>query len=202
MSVQPLPREAPHTVHAETPHFIFRTLDVDDACESWCEWLLDPQAQVNLNAKPIRMSLDKLRAYVASFDRVTSHIAGIFEKEGGRLVGIRNAYVDRSHSECLLNTLIGEAGARGKGAQRETRYPWHNFALEDLDLESARAGVVGDNAYQLKMLAETGWVCEHTSLAPRANGGGFVRLHHFRLTREVWRAWAGAKAKVFLEPSP
>jgi RimJ/RimL family protein N-acetyltransferase len=192
--------DLPQTLSAETPHFLIRTLDVADAHESWCEWLMDARAQTNLNATPRRLTLDEIRAYIASFDRIKSHIMGIFEKETGKLVGIRAAYVDRARRECLLNTLIGEAGARGKGAQRETRYAMHNFVLEDLDLDSARASVVGENEYMLRTLSETGWVHEHTSVKPRANGKGFVELHHFRLTRDVWRASAAAQAKAYCTP--
>jgi RimJ/RimL family protein N-acetyltransferase len=192
--------DLPQTLSAETPHFLIRTLNVADAHESWCEWLMDARAQTNLNATPRRLTLDEVRAYIASFDRIKSHIMGIFEKATGKLVGIRAAYVDRARRECLLNTLIGEAGARGKGAQRETRYAMHNFVLEDLDLDSACASVVGENEYMLRTLSETGWIHEHTSVKPRANGEGFVQLHHFRLTREVWRTSAAAQAKAYCTP--
>lgn len=190
----------PRTMAAETPNFVIRTLDVADACENWCEWLMDPQVQLNLNAAPRRMTLAEIRTYVASFDRESAHIMGIFEKASGLLVGIRSTYVDRERREFLLNTLIGESSARGRGAQRETRFPAINFVFENLDLDVGRATVVGANAYMLRALPETGWVHERTSSKPNATGDGFVELHHFRLTREVWRATAAARARAFCMP--
>jgi len=196
----PIPNApAPRTLRAESAHYLIRTLEPADATQGWCDWLMDPGAQINLNAKPTRTTIEEVRAYIASFDRRTSHIVGIFEKQSGQLVGIRAAYVDPKRRECLLNTLIGEVGARSKGAQRESRYAMHNFVFEDLDMESARASVVADNAYMLRVLAETGWVHEHTSSKPRANGEGFVALHHFRLSREVWRTNEAAKAKLYFD---
>jgi RimJ/RimL family protein N-acetyltransferase len=191
--------ELARRLYFEAPNYIIRTLDVGDATEGWCEWLADPRAQLNLNAKPRRMTMGELTAYIAAFDCITSHLMGIFERNSGQLVGIRVAYVDRSHRECLLNTLIGEAPARGKGAQRETRYAMHNFVFEDLDLESARASVVSENVYMLRVLGETGWVHEHTSRKPRAEGEGFVELYHFRLSRDVWRSTERAKAMLYCQ---
>jgi len=184
----------PRTMSAETAHFTLRTLEVGDATDSVCNWLMDARSQANLNALPRRFSIDELRAYVASFDRVTSHIVGIFEKEGGRLVGIRAAYIDRERSEAILNILIGEADARSKGAQHESRYAMHNFVFEDLDIQSLCSTVVATNTYMLDLLARTGWVCERKSAKQRASGDGTVELHHFRLTREAWRSTYAALA--------
>lgn len=187
------------TLYAESAHYVIRTLEVADATESWCDWLMDPRAQINLNAAPQRLVLDQVRTYVASFDRKRSHIVGIFAKDTGQLVGIRNAYVDREHRECTLNTLIGETQARGRGANHESRYAMHNFVLEDLDLDCARATVVGENEYMFNLLTRTGWVHEHTSTKPRASGEGLVQLRHMRLTRDAWRAGEAAKAKALSE---
>lgn len=185
-----------HTINVDSPHFSIRTLGADDAMGTFGDWLMDGAAQLNLNTAPRRLSNDEVHAYIASFDRVTSHIAGIFAKDTGRLVGIRAAYVDPTYREALLNTLIGEAHSRGKGAHHETRYAFLNFVFEDVDVDSLRASVVAENTYMLRTLGETGWICEHISPKPRANGSGFTNLHHFRLTRDTWRAWAAAKAKA------
>lgn len=189
---------APATLFMETPHFIIRTISVDDVAENWCDWLTDPTAQVNLNASPKRLAIEDVRKYVGAFNRVTSHINGIFAKEDQQLIGIRVAYANYERSEALLNTLIGEASARGRGANHETRYAMHNFVFEQLDLSSAVAFVVDDNAYMMRLLSSTGWVLEHTAQKPRASGAGFVPLHQFRLSRDAWRATEAAKAKAYL----
>jgi RimJ/RimL family protein N-acetyltransferase len=189
-----VPSRTVRTMSAETAHFRLRTLRVADANENWCEWLMDPRAQANLNAPPRRLTIDELRAYVASFDGVSSHIVGIFEKQSGQLVGVRNAYVDYVRSQAVLNTLVGEVSARNKGAQHESRYAMHNFVFEDLDIQTLRATVVSTNAYMLGLLASTGWELQGKSLKPRVSGHGNIELHQFRLTREAWRSKFGAIA--------
>jgi RimJ/RimL family protein N-acetyltransferase len=179
---------------AETAHFSLRTLEVADANESWCDWMMDARAQENLNAAPRRLSLQELRAYIASFDRVNTHIVGIFEKQSGQIVGIRNAYVDYARSEAVLNTLVGAVNARNKGAQHESRYAMHNFVFEDLGIQTLRATVVSTNKYMLDLLAGTGWQFDRKSLKPRASAEGNIEIHHFHLTREAWRSKFGAIA--------
>lgn len=182
-----VPTPPARTMSAETAHFVLRTLQVADATESWCAWLMDARAQENLNAPPRHFSIDELRAYIATFDGVCSHIVGIFEKQSGQLVGVRNAYVDYVRSQAVLNTLVGEVSARNKGAQHESRYAMHNFVFEDLGIQTLRATVVSTNKYMLDLLAGTGWEFDRKSLKPRASGEGTIELHHFHLTREAWR---------------
>jgi RimJ/RimL family protein N-acetyltransferase len=191
------PRFKPRTLFAETPNFWLRTLETDDARQNACEWQLDPATQANLNAPAKRYTLPELRTYIASFDRVNSHGFGIFHKETGQLVGMRAAYVNRPHSMAVVNTLVGEVGIRGKGAQRETRYAMYQFLFEDLDLQYTCANVVADNAYMLQNLLKTGWVHENTAFKPSATGQGIVELRLFRLSRETWRSVEAAKAKAF-----
>jgi RimJ/RimL family protein N-acetyltransferase len=192
----------PRTLFAETPHFLLRTLDTTDARANACAWQLDPATQANLNAPAKRYTISEFRSYIASFDRVNSHAFGIFAKDNGQLVGMRAVYINWPSLEVLVNTLIGEVGVRGKGAQRETRYAMYQFLFEDLGLESALASVVADNAYMLQNLLKTGWVHERTAHKPSATGQGLVELRLFRLTREVWRAGEAAKAKAFCDPPP
>ncbi len=179
---------AVRTMSAETAHFKLRTLHVADADESWCEWMMDARAQANLNAAPRRFSIHELRAYIASFDRINSHIVGIFEKQSGQIVGIRNAYVDYVRSQAVLNTLVGDVNARNKGAQHESRYAMHNFVFEDLGIQTLRAAVVSTNKYMLRLLVSTGWEFDRKSLKPQAGGNGTIELHQFHLTREAWRS--------------
>ncbi len=185
----------PRSIKVETAHYVIRSVDTADAQEGWCDWLLDPHAQRMLNASARRMTLDEIRAYIAGFDRKTAHLLGIFERDTGRIVGLRVVYIDPVHKEYLVNILIGEPDARGKGARRETRFAMHNFMFEELGLEAARCTVLADNSEMLGVLAANGWVHEHTSTKPRADGAGITQIHHFRLTREVWQATQADRAR-------
>jgi RimJ/RimL family protein N-acetyltransferase len=181
---------APRTITLETPHYIVRTLEPGDATEAWRDWLADPETARNLNARPERLSAEAVRAYIAGFDRVTSHILGIFEKQTGRLIGIRAVYVDPKRSEFLVNVLVGETDARGKGARTASREPVYRYFFEEMNLQTARAAIVGRNTSVLAGMSKRGWVETRVETRQSAAGDGTLNLHHFRLPRDVWqRMW-------------
>ena len=185
MTSQPAPPS--RTIRIETPHYIVRTVDASDATERWCKWLLDPATCRQLNMAPTEMSMDRLRAYIARFDRSTSHLLGIFEKESGLIVGIRSIYVDHGAKAFLDNILIGEVEARGKHARAESTDAIQPYFFEALGLESARCTILGHNSHMLEIVARKGWVHEHSDFKPIAGGGQMVEIRHYRLTRETWR---------------
>ena len=171
----------------ETPDYVVRTLKAGDATEAWRAWLTDPQTARNLNARPAEMDEETVSRYVASFNRTTSHLLGIFEKKTGKLIGIRAVYVDLGRREFLVNVLIGESEARNKGARTQTRTVMYRYFFEDMGLETARCTAVADNAQILKVLEQNGWIRERTEKKTAASGDGFIQLHHFRLPRTIWR---------------
>lgn len=178
---------APRLIRLETPRYIVRTLDPADATEAWGNWLTDPATARNLNARPERMSAGAIRTYIENFDRMSAHLLGIFEKETEQLIGIRALYIDWKHREFLVNVLVGESEARNKGARGETSTVMYRYFFEDMGLEAARCSVVSTNATILNVMARNGWNQIHKDRKPAADGQGFVDLHHFRLTRDVWR---------------
>jgi len=178
----------PRTVRVETANYLIRSLEVADANESFGAWLLDPNAQRLLNAKPRRLTLPQVRAHIASFDRVNAHLLGIFEKRTGRLVGMRAVMINHQLKEYLVNVLIGEADARGKGARHETRFAMHNFMFEELGMEAAVCSVLDENVEMIRTIEKNGWVLQRMSRKAKASGAGQVALRDYRLTRETWRA--------------
>jgi RimJ/RimL family protein N-acetyltransferase len=187
--------DRPRAVRVETANYIIRSVEPADVSEGWCEWMMDARATVMLNTTPRRMTQDDIRAYIARFDRKTSHLLGIFEKATGKIIGMRVVYIEPVKREYVVNMLIGEPDARGKGARKETRFAMHNFMFEELDLNAACCTVVGENAEMIAVLAANGWQYEETHTKPRANGIGFVDIRHYRLTREAWRTTQAARAK-------
>jgi RimJ/RimL family protein N-acetyltransferase len=177
----------PRIIRLETPHHIVRTVELTDATERWCKWLLDPEAGRVLNMAPTEMSMDQLRAYIARFDRSTSHLLGIFDKQSGLLVGIRSLYIDYDTKEFLDNILIGEPDERGKFARSESTDAILPYFFEELGLESSRCTILGHNAQMLDIVVRKGWVHERTDAKPSSTGGPPVEVRHYRLTRESWR---------------
>jgi len=187
--------DRPRAVRVETANYIIRSVEPADVTEGWCEWMMDARTSVMLNTAPRRMTQADIRTYIARFDRKTSHLLGIFEKETGKIIGMRVVYIDPMKREYVVNMLIGEPDARGKGARKETRFAMHNFMFEELDLNAACCTVVGENAEMIGVLAANGWQHEETKTKPRASGVGFVEIRHYRLTREAWRTTQAARAK-------
>jgi hypothetical protein len=176
----------PRTIAFETANYLLRTLEPGDAGAGWREWLTNPDAARNLNVRAEPMTEETVRNYIASFDRKRNHLLGIFEKETGRLIGIRAVYIDFKRRDFVMNVLIGESDARHKGARSETRTEIYRFFFEEMDLESCRGTVVEGNADVFRLLKRNGWLFERIEERPAANGGT-VRIHHYRLPREVWR---------------
>lgn len=191
------PQAAPRRFYAETPNYIVRTIEPADANERWCKWLLDPVAQRQLNAAPVEFTMEQLHAYIARFDGVRAHLTGIFEKPSGRLVGIRSIYVDLAKKEFLFNVLIGEPDDRGKRARTESLEVVFPFFFEELGMLAARCSILADNEQMLALVISRRWTLERTELKTAANGGPPRKLHHFRLTREAWRA-----RRATSQPSP
>ncbi len=181
-------KPAPRTIVLETPNHVIRTMERGDVCAEWCKWTADPVAARALNAKPVEMTMEQLHAYVERFDRSTSHLLGIFEKETGRLVGIRSIYIDFAHSEFYDNILVGEPDARGKRVRTESTDAVLPYFFEEVGLKSSVCGILADNTHMLEIVARKGWVHEGTEIKPRANGPGAINVMKFRLTRDVWRA--------------
>jgi RimJ/RimL family protein N-acetyltransferase len=177
----------PRMIHLETPGYVVRTLETADATDNWRRWLTDPSAARNLNVRPAEMSAEDLRGYIEKFDRATAHLLGIFEKRTSDLVGIRAVYVDWQHREFLVNVLIGDAQARDKGARTQSRRVVYDYFFDELDLLNARSSVLAVNEPVIAGMAKRGWVHEHTSYKPAADGAGFVEVRDFRLPREAWR---------------
>jgi hypothetical protein len=186
--------DAPRAIALETPDYIVRSLEIGDASDAWRDWLADPETARMLNAQPAQMNVDTVRNYIASFDRVRAHLLGIFEKATGRLIGIRAVYVNRQRGEFLVNVLIGDRAARKKGARAQSRAAVYRCFFEDLDLATARATVVAENAVVLAGMSKRGWIPDGIDLKTDAAGRGNIEIRKFHLPRDVWRRVAAASA--------
>lgn len=182
--------DTPRAITLETPDFVIRTLETGDASAAWRDWLADPETARMLNAEPEELSVDAVRRYIASFDRMRAHLLGIFEKGTGRLVGIRAVYVDAKRSAFLVNVLVGDKAARGKGARRQSRAAVYRYFFEVMNLATAHATVVADNTIVLAGMAKRGWIDDGVESRPSAAGPGQVEIRKFRLPRDVWQRLA------------
>lgn len=177
---------APRKIRLETQHFVLRTVEPEDVTLSWAAWLADPAKTRTLNAKPMTLSVEDIRTYLANFDHVKSHILGIFERGTGTMIGFWEVYVDWTHREFLINVLIGERGRSSLDAREETQWALHEHFFDTLGLEAMRCSVVSTNSLIVRVLSDYGAVHEHTSTKASAGGGAPVQIMHFRLTKSQW----------------
>jgi hypothetical protein len=147
----------------------------------------DPTAAHQLNARPTALTIPQLEAYIDRFDGISSHLIGIFEKTAGRLVGIRSIYVDYAKKEFLDNILIGEPDARHKTARSESTDAISPIFFEELGMLASRCAILAENTHMLELVVRKGWVLEGTESKSASTGGPPRTLHHFRLSRDVWR---------------
>ncbi len=185
------PKSHNAAIRLDTPDYTVRTIDLTDNLGDWAEWLTDTDTARSLNARADRLSKDALETYIASFDGETSYLFGIFEKQTGRLVGVRAIYIDALHKAFYVNVLVGERNARDKGARTQSRHVVYRYFFETRGLEVAYANVVATNETVLASMAKRGWLLERTSRKADANGAGMIELHHFRLPRDRWRELQG-----------
>jgi hypothetical protein len=181
--------EEPFTIHLETENYLLRTIDSSDATEDWGSWLLEPTTLAALNAAPLKLDVAMIRSYIATFDRLKSHLLGIFEKESGTLIGIRSLYIDWFHREFMVNILIGQVGLRAKGAMRQTRDALYHHLFEDWGMETARSSVLATNTVVNAYMQADGWELVHTTTKTAAGGSAGIEVREYQMTRDQNRRY-------------
>lgn len=175
------------TIRLESKHYLLRTMAPPDAELDWGGWLANPTTARLLNTLPRAMSLEERRAYVARFDSLSSHLLGIWERASGEFVGFWSIYVNDASKEFLLNVLVGSTNDRHKGALKETRYLIYEHFFDVLGMNGVRCSVAGTNAQMIAFLNQNRWSHEGVVRKPASDGAGSVDIHHFRMSRDVWR---------------
>lgn len=172
-------------VRLETAGYVLRSVAPDDASEGWQQWSNDPDTARWLNVQQRAVSRDDILKYISRFDNQKSYLIGIFEKDGGRLIGIHAIYVDWQRSEYLINVMIGEVEARNKGARSEARIAVHDYFMDVLGLARSVSTVV-DGHPQLAQMMRWGWIVDGAADKPSAFGGPPVKVLRMVLTRDAW----------------
>ena len=177
---------APFNIMIDTPNYIVRTLEESDDMGSWGEWLDEPNTARMLNAVPKRMSADDFKKYVARFDRIESHLLGIFRRDGGQLVGVFSNYIDWKRSDFLMNLIIGEIPERKTHVRHETSWRVNRYFFEQLDLKFQRATTLSTNIPAIRALEEKRWTLAGRTPKPSADGKGIVDILLYTRSRDVW----------------
>jgi len=124
---------------------------------------------------------DEIRTYIASFDGHDRHLLGIFQKDGGELIGIRALYIDRARKEFVVKRAgRRDAGRAARGArERDARGDVSPLLHGVGDGRRARCSVLAHNAPILKVMANGGWTQIGTSYKAATDGGEPLELREF-----------------------
>jgi len=178
---------APFDIRIETDNFLLRTLTAEDASRQVCNWFADANKARMINAPPQALTLERLRRYVASHDRISGHLLGIFARGNGEPLGFWSVYVDWENGEFLVNVLVGERGRKCIGAREETQMALLDFFFETLNLEVFRCTVLAANRYVgSKLLRASGATLEHSDWRPSTTAQAFVEIHYYRGDKSAW----------------
>jgi len=177
---------APFTIAIDTPNYVVRTLEESDDMGNWGEWIADPNTARMLNATPKKMTADDFKKYVRRFDRIESHLLGIFRKDGGQLVGMFSNYIDWKRSDFVMNLIIGEVPERKTHVRHETSWRVNRYFFEELDLKAQRATTLSTNIPAIRALEEKNWTLAGRTTKLSADGKGAVEILLYTRSREVW----------------
>ena len=173
------------SISLECAHYRLRTMTAADARPDWGSWLANPTTARLLNAAPRAMNEAERASYIARFDGRSCHLLGIWEKETGAFIGFWAIYVDEARREFLLNVVVGDLGARAKGAQNDTCDRIYEHFFNRLDMAAVRCTVSDRNDKMIDHLIRRRWTHVGTTVKP---GTPPATIHAFRLSREDWRA--------------
>jgi hypothetical protein len=177
---------APFDIKIDTPNYVVRTLEESDDMGRWGDWLGDPNTARMLNAVPKKMTADDFKKYVRRFDRIESHLLGIFRREDGELIGMFSNYIDWRRSEFLMNLIIGDVPERKTHVRHETSWRVNRYFFEQLDLKFQRATTLATNVPAIRALEEKRWTLSGRTTKPAADGKGVVEVLLYTRSREVW----------------
>jgi hypothetical protein len=191
---------APINIMIDTPNYVVRTLEETDDRGNWGDWLDEPNTARMLNVVPKKLAADDFKEYVRHFDRINSHLLGIFRREGGELIGMWSKYIDWERSEYLINLIIGEVPERKTHVRHETSWRVNRYFFEQLDLKFQRATTLATNIPAIRALEEKQWTLAGRTTKPSADGKGAVEILLYTRSRDVWKSGTPMSDEALLAP--
>ncbi len=178
----------PIDIVIDTPNYVVRTLRESDDMGRWGEWIADPHTARMLNTAVKTLTADDFKAYVRRFDRINSHLLGIFRRTDNALVGMWSNYIDWPKSEFLINLIVGDIPERKTHVRHETSWRVNRYFFEQLDLKFQRATTLATNIPAIRALEEKKWSLAGNSMKAAADGSGDVMILLYTRSREVWKS--------------
>lgn len=178
-------------VHLDCGDYLLRTVTADDASERWADWMSDPKNLRLLNAAPKAMTRQDIVTYINQFDQRSHLLIGIFEKQGGTLIGFFRLDIDYRLKRCLMFLLIGEQKYRHWSVTDDIRGPFQDYIFDVLGLRTILATVLVSNRAMTRYMLKSGWNLDKTldRNIKSQTADALLDLSYLSLSREAWQAW-------------
>lgn len=172
-----------------------RTATADDASDRWAGWMSDPKNLRLLNAAAKAMTRQDIVAYINQFDQRSHLLIGIFEKQGGSLIGFFRLDIDHRLKRCLMFLLIGEQKYRHRSVTDDIRVPFQDYIFGKLGLKTILATVLESNQAMVRYMLKSGWAFDKRAEQhiKSQTSDEMLNLCFLSLSREAWQAWKRRK---------
>ncbi len=153
-----------------TERFLLRPLNVDDATDTYLDWLSDDRAEFISTAHQVQ-KIDDLRAYIASkTERPDVLFLGIFDrKEGSHIGNVKFEPVDSELGYAIMGILVGDTERRGKGVAAEVISECGRSLKESRNIRQMILGVETANAAAIRAYEKIGFDISETPYLPNSN---------------------------------
>lgn len=134
-----------------------KSLDENNATESYCSWLNDPE--VNWYLETRKTTIDELKKYIKEKNKNPHCLfLGIFDKENDQHIGnIKLEPVDFKNRKATIGILIGNKNYWDKGIGKEAMRLVLNYAFEKLNFKEINLGVLSENQRAIALFKKVGF---------------------------------------------
>ena len=155
-------------MNIQTNRLHLRSLNAEDATETYVGWLNDPAVNQFLETRHATQTIDSCKQFITTCNNSeTEHLFGIFLKSTGAHIGnAKLGCINLIHQRGEISLFIGDKAQWGKKLATEVVTALTSYGFNNLGLEKIEAGCYQDNIGSLRTFLGIGYTVE-----------GFFRSH-------------------------
>lgn len=143
-----------------TQRLSLRSLSKDDATQTYCDWLNDPETNRFLEARFTNHNTENLSLYIENTNASPCDLLlGVFS-DHAHIGNVKIGPIDSHHGHAPIGLFIGDQAARGKGYATEIIQAATGYAFNNLGLYKIVAGCYASNIASHKAFIGSGYIEE------------------------------------------
>ena len=144
---------------AALPELYLQTISVDDANETYVEWLNDPHINQYLETHFYPQNIDSIVEFIKSMvANPNEHLFSIRMQADNKHIGnIKVGGINTAHSLGEVSLFIGDKSAWGKGFATQAIQLISRYSLEKLQLRKLIAGAYKPNIGSTRAFVKAGY---------------------------------------------